>query len=415
MIVKLTVTSGPHEGQTFEFVEHDTFIVGRSKDAHFRLPFKDKTFSRFHFMVEVNPPSCRLMDMASTNGTKVNGRLVTTADLKHGDAIRAGKTGFAVAIERAHPIPEAPPVEHHDHDRSWPTRHEAESAPTGDWPPDGALPAIPGFRVERELGQGGMGAVYLAYDESTDEPVALKTIIPAVVGTPGVIARFLREASILRQLDHPNIIRFRSIGQSQADGRLYFAMDYAPGTDAAKLVRKSGPLAIPQAVRISCQALEALAYAHARGFVHRDIKPHNILLTKAEGRVHVKVADFGLARLYHSSPMSGLTVMGATGGSIHYMPPEQILDFRQSKPAADQYSLAATLYYLLTGHKIHDYPEGNRQALMMILHEDPIPIRARRVEIPEALAAVVHRALAREPSTRFPDVSALREALGPFG
>src|SRR6266446_2278564 len=89
MKVTLTVTAGPHEGQAFEFREHDTFIVGRSKDARFRLPFKDKTFSRFHFMVEVNPPSCRLMDMASTNGTSVNGTKVSTIDLKDGDAIRA--------------------------------------------------------------------------------------------------------------------------------------------------------------------------------------------------------------------------------------------------------------------------------------------------------------------------------------
>jgi serine/threonine-protein kinase len=408
--VSLTVTAGPHEGQAFEFVEHDTFIVGRSKDAHFRLPFKDKTFSRFHFMVEVNPPSCRLMDMASTNGTKVNGKLVTTTDLHHGDAIKAGRTAFAVAIEKNEPKLEPAETDHHD--RSWPTRHEPESAPTVDCPTSNDFPVIPGFRIERELGKGGMGTVYLAHDLSNDEPVALKTIIPAVVGSPGVIARFLREASILRQLDHPNIIRFRSIGQ--AEGRLYFAMDYAPGTDAARLVRKSGPLSISQAVRIACQALEGLAYAHAKGFVHRDVKPHNILLTKVEGQVQVKVADFGLARIYQSSPMSGLTMMGEVAGSTHYMPPEQILDFRQAKPAADQYSLAATLYFLLTGKKIFDYPEGNRPALMMILHEDPIPIRSRRAEIPEALAAFIHTSLAREPAFRFRNVPELHDVLMSF-
>ncbi len=411
MKVSLTVTAGPHEGQAFEFVEHDTFIVGRSKDAHFRLPHKDKTFSRFHFMVEVNPPSCRPMDMASTNGTSVNGKLVTTTDLHHGDAIKAGRTAFAVSIEQDEPKFEPAETDHYN--RSWPTRHEPESAPTADHPDLDAFPVIPGFRIERELGKGGMGTVYMAHDEANDEPVALKTIIPAVVGSPGMVARFLREASILRQLDHPNIIRFRSIGH--ADNRLYFAMDYAPGTDAAKLVRKSGPLSIPQAVRIACQALEGLAYAHAQGFVHRDIKPHNILLTKVEGQVRVKVADFGLARIYQSSPMSGLTMMGEAGGSTHYMPPEQILDFRQAKPAADQYAFAATLYFLLTGHKIFDYPEGNRQSLMMILHEDPISIRSRRIEIPETLADILHRALARKPESRFQDALSFRNALKSFG
>jgi serine/threonine protein kinase len=348
--------------------------------------------------------------MASTNGTSVNGKKVSTTDLKHGDAIRAGRTAFAVAIEQIEPTPEPPSLDHHD--RSWPTRHEPESAPTVDHPDLATLPAIPGFRVDRELGKGGMGAVYLAQDEASGELVALKTIIPAIVGSQGMVARFLREASILRQLDHPNIIRFRSIGQ--AEGRLYFAMDYAPGTDAARLVRKSGPLSIPQAVRIARQALEGLDYAHARGFVHRDIKPHNILLTKVEGQVRVKVADFGLARIYQSSPMSGLTMMGEAGGSTHYMPPEQILDFRQAKPAADLYSLAATLYYLLTGKKIHDYPEGNRQALMMILHEDPVPVRSRRGEIPEPLAEVIHRALAHYPDGRFPDAAAFGRSMGAF-
>jgi serine/threonine protein kinase len=411
MKVSLTVTAGPHEGQAFEFREHDTFIVGRSKNAHFRLPHKDKTFSRFHFMVEMNPPQCRLMDMASTNGTKLNGEKVTTTDLKDGDTIRAGQTVFAVSIEPEKPDLEPPPHEHHDH--SYPTRHEPESAPTADFPDHDALPKIPGYRIERELGKGGMGAVYLAQDESNGEMIALKTIIPAVAGSPGIVARFLREASILRQLDHPNIIRFRSIGQ--AEGRLYFAMDYAPGLDAAQLVKKSGPLSIPQAVRIACQALDGLAYAHAKGFVHRDIKPHNILLTKVDGQVRVKIADFGLARLYQNSPMSGLTVMGEVGGSTHYMPPEQILDFRQAKPAADQYSLAATLYFLLTGKKIYDYPEGSRRALLMILHDEPIPIRSRRPDIPEALADAIHRALERDHVRRFSDTSEQRRSMEMHG
>src|SRR3954447_13837499 len=98
MKVSLTVTEGPHEGRAFEFRDHDTFIVGRSKDAQFRLPFKDKTLSRVHFMVEVNPPRCRLMDMASLNGTRVNGRKVTTIDLPDGDVIQGGRTVIAVAF-----------------------------------------------------------------------------------------------------------------------------------------------------------------------------------------------------------------------------------------------------------------------------------------------------------------------------
>ncbi len=104
--VTLTVTEGPHRGTSFTFQEHDTFIVGRSKDAHFRLPLKDKYFSRFHFMVEVNPPFCRLMDMASTNGTFVNERKVTTIDLRDGDIIKGGKTVVTVSLGKEGPQPE---------------------------------------------------------------------------------------------------------------------------------------------------------------------------------------------------------------------------------------------------------------------------------------------------------------------
>src|SRR5947209_15494311 len=105
MRVTLTVTEGPHQGEVFAFEEHDTFIVGRSKDAQFRLPFKDKTLSRVHFMVEVNPPICRLMDMASLNGTFVNGEKVSTVDLNHGDLIKGGRTVIEVAFGAGEPRP----------------------------------------------------------------------------------------------------------------------------------------------------------------------------------------------------------------------------------------------------------------------------------------------------------------------
>ncbi len=410
MIVTLTVIDGPHRGQVFEFREHDTFIVGRSKDAHFRLPIKDKTFSRFHFMVEVNPPCCRLMDMASRNGTVVNGRKVSVIDLKDGDKIEGGRTAFAVSIKPdgvdAEPGPEI--------DETRPA--VAPSSPSGpmttlDFP--GPAFSVPGYRVDKVLGEGGMGIVYRARRESDDAVVALKTISPAIAGSEGTIARFMREAAVLRQLDHANIVRFEKLGY--AGGNLFFAMEYVPGLNADGLLKKQKePLTVGLAVGLVCQALEALAYAHDLGVVHRDIKPRNVLIARRANRPVVKLADFGLARIYLTSPLSGLTVTGHIAGTSGFMAPEQITDFRKVRPAADQYSTGALLYFLLTSKKVYDFPAELQNQLLMILQEKPVPIRERRAGIPAELAAIIDRALERSPENRFADVRAMRNALAPF-
>jgi serine/threonine-protein kinase len=272
---------------------------------------------------------------------------------------------------------------------------------------------VPGYRIVRELGRGGMGVVYLAVDAAGGGLVALKTILPAVRVEKADLKRFLREARILQELEHPNIVAFRDVGEAQ--GRLFFAMDYVPGKDAAHLLEEHGPLPIKRAAGLVCQLLDALAYAHGKGFVHRDIKPNNMLVTEERGREVVKLADFGLARVYQASQMSGLTLAGDVGGTPAFLAPEQITHFREAKPAADQYSAAATLYTLLTGRFVFDSPRQNEAQLVMILHDKPVPIRSRRQDVPEKLAAVIHRALAKEPGERFPDVGAMRKALLPFG
>jgi serine/threonine-protein kinase len=403
MEVTLDVVKGPHAGVRFTFSGHDTFLVGRSPSAHFRLAQKDKTFSRYHFLIEVNPPRCRIMDMASTNGTFVNDRRVIMADLQPGDTIRGGRTVMDVAIRAEG----AARPEDGSHDAP----DESLTASSGEVPI-----AVPGYAIERMLGEGGMGVVYLARREATGEPVALKTITPRALRTDEMVARFLREASILRKLHHRNIVRFQEMGYTA--GRLYFVMDYVPGRDAAETVKCQGPRPVGQAVAVACQALDALAYAHARGIVHRDITPRNLLIQpegRHEGAGVVKLADFGLARLYFNSTMSGLTLLGQEGlGTLGYMAPEQITQFRQSRPPADQYAVAACLYFLLTGQKPYDFPAALQTQLVMILQEEPIPILHRRADLPGPLAAAIHRGLARDPAARFPDVRAFRTALKGF-
>jgi serine/threonine-protein kinase len=255
-----------------------------------------------------------------------------------------------------------------------------------------------------------MGVVHLALREESGDLVALKTIIPEVSVSEKDIQRFLREADILRQLDHSHIVAFRDMGES--NGRIYFAMDYVPGTDAAQLVREyGGPLPIPRAVQLVCQMLEALQYAHDRKFVHRDIKPSNLLVKSVNGQDFALLTDFGLSRVYEASRMSGLTMTGDLGGTPEYMAPEQITHFREAKPHTDQYSAGATFYFLLTGLAPYDLRGRIEQRLLTILQDNPVPIRKRRPDIPEKLASVVHRALAREPNMRFPDLKAMRAAL----
>jgi serine/threonine-protein kinase len=442
MRVIFAVIGGPHQGQIFSFDRHDTFLVGRSPSAHFRLPKKDEFFSRIHFLVEVNPPYCRLMDMASTNGTLVNGKKVTVTDLHDRDIIQGGQTTLRISVvdDDAEPVtrpagvPPAPPpnpaaaadppadttVDLPPESLPAPQPCRGCAEPTTDrqpgrpWPLCASCRAlikeqpqlIPGYTLLRELGRGGMGVVYQALTTPDGEAVALKTIIPAGDPDEKEAERFLREANVLSGLHHPHIVSFRKMGVAQ--GRLYLAMDYVRGTDAGRLLKERGPRPVAEAVGWTCQLLDALASAHAQGFVHRDVKPANLLVTEAG---LVKLADFGLARAYQASKLSGLTMTGAVGGTVPFMAPEQITNFRESKPPVDQYAAAATLYNLLTGRYVFDFPEDRIERLLLILQADPVPIRRHRPDVPEGLAAVIHRALTRDPAARFADAAQMRRAL----
>jgi serine/threonine-protein kinase len=450
MPITLTAEAGPFEGRSFTFTGHELFLVGRSKRCHFQLDtpeHRDRYFSRVQFLIEVKPPLCRLHHLGR-NPTRVNGQPVRSADLRDGDRIKAGQTVLRVALAPElettvdyvePPLPAPPPLPM----AALPTATCAACAapaagdrlcPACRNLADGQAQFLPGYRLVRELGRGGMGSVVLAVRDTDGAAVAVKTVLPAVRTDSAKVQRFLREADVLRRLSHPHIVAFREVGE--AAGRVYFVMDYVRGSDLAAVLKQRGPLPVAEAVGIVGVVLEALAYAHARRFVHRDIKPANILLAQpgpprpaaagplpnwlapsAPASAVPMLADFGLARVYQASELSGLTLGGEVGGTPNYMPPEQITDFRGVSPAADQYSVAATLYHLLTGKFVHDFERGRgmMSAFVCILNEEPVPIRRRRPELPEGLARVIHRALAREPADRYSDAAAFRQALLPFG
>jgi serine/threonine-protein kinase len=403
--VTLTIVAGPGQGSRFVFDRHDTFLVGRSNEAHLRLPADDPYCSRQHFLIEVNPPRCRLFDLNSHNGTYVNGARVGVAELRDGDEVRAGHTSLRVDAPGQLPAPQPP------------GRQDVAAASPGGGvtvvTTDHVPPLhVPGYALQGELGRGGMGVVYRARCLADGSSVAVKTIAPCE-GTPRKrVELFLREASILRELDHPNVVRFRDQGEHA--GVLYLVMDLVSGSDAATLLHRDGPWPVRTAVRMVWQVLKGLAHAHARNFVHRDVKPSNLLIEEAPPRRTAKLADFGLARVVAGAQISGVTMHGEVSGTIGFMAPEQITHLRTVTPLADLYSTAAALYHLLTARLPHDLPPEPMNRLVHILTNDAVPIRERRADVPAGLADVIARGLARDPAARFPDAEAFRAALRPF-
>lgn len=297
--------------------------------------------------------------------------------------------------------------------------HSAFSASTGSYATKPTAASsfapleIPGYRIISELGRGGMGVVYRAAHLATGEDVAIKTILPAAAFTVVALTKFMREADVVRRLDHPGIVKFRDTGV--AGGRVWFAMEFVPGVDAQKSAPAIDTLAVGRAVGWVIQALEALAHAHEKGFVHRDVKPSNLLVTPAAvGREIVKLTDFGLARAYEASPLSGLTLTGSKGGTPAFMPPEQVLDMRTVKPAADQYSAAATLYRLLSGKSVYPPCATVETLFTQILQTEPVSLATHRPDLPSALVKAIHRALSRDTTARFADCRAFAVALRPF-
>jgi serine/threonine-protein kinase len=257
-----------------------------------------------------------------------------------------------------------------------------------------------------------MGVVYRARRECDGLVVALKTVKPDVVADRRDIERFLRECRILATLEHPNIVAFREAGE--ADGLVYLAMDLVDGSDLGVWLADSGTEDVRTMVRIMCQMLSGLAHAHEKGFVHRDIKPGNILIGQEGAKKKAMLADFGLARVFEASRISGLTMQGEVGGTPAFMAPEQVTHYRDVKPTADQYSAAATLYRMLTRQNVFDLPKDLASQIALLVTADVVPISRRRADVPAGLAAVIHKALSREPEERYPDVAAFRKELKRF-
>jgi eukaryotic-like serine/threonine-protein kinase len=285
-------------------------------------------------------------------------------------------------------------------------------------PPPAANPILPGallagkYRVERIIGQGGMGVVVEARHLALDERVALKFLLPEYATHPEASTRFLREARAAVKIKSEHVARVSDVGTLDT-GAPYMVMELLDGRDLANTLHTQGVLPIADAVDYVIQSCDALIEAHGYGIVHRDIKPANLFLTQRPNRMPlVKVLDFGISKVM-GGQVESLTKTSAFVGSALYMSPEQMQSTRSVDLRTDIYALGISLYELLAG-KQPFYAETITALCAEIFTGTPTPIRSIRPEIPEGLAAVLEKAYARDREARYQSMGELVVALAPY-
>lgn len=471
--VALIVENGEQQGRRYDFLEPELFIVGRSPDANFVLDKSDPCVSRKHFMIEIVPPRCYVRDFGSLNGTFVNDKKCDQAELRDGDIIAAGQTRFRVSItahadqkltacqrcgnlfSRSGKISVSSPVcpacqaevALEEQDKFAKTRVPVLASCCecgadigsfaasdgkglalsgvavylcrscyGKKPGAGSFARAGNHQLLQELGKGGMGEVYLAWNPDTCRLGALKRILLPEPDAQ-MARRFIREMRIMSGFSHLNLVRLYEDGVHE--GSPYFVSEYLAGGCLSRyLAKKGGRLDVKEAVSLICCVLDGLEFFHNSGHVHRDIKPSNILLAATGERTPLiaKIADFGLAKSFVNVGGTRLTRASEFAGSLYFTPPEQILNFARTGPAADIYSSGVTLYQMLTGSLPYDFGGGSssknlKDSMLTVLEEPVIPVRQRCNEVEPALAAIVEKAIAKKADERHSSAQAFRQEL----
>ncbi|NMF63379.1 protein kinase domain-containing protein [Brasilonema octagenarum] len=450
--VTLTITEGKSPGRQYTFDSRTTCIIGRAKDCNPQLPDDDDhlTISRYHCLLDINPPNIRVRDFGSRNGTYVNGKKIgqrqskqtpeeaaklelTEYDLQDGDEIKLGNTVFVVGIEvelQSLNIPDFVPGTANIHNvNQRPTqapffleliKRLLGLAEKG----DENLIAIRGYSIIKLLGKGGCGEAYLAQHNQTKNFVALKVMLPAVAANEWAVQMFMRETENTKALRHPNVVKLLDYGYSESI--FFFTMEYCEGGTVADLIeRQGGKLSIDIAVPITLQVLDGLEYTHnaeipnvklgnggfgkGRGLVHRDLKPSNIFLGNVDGKLTVKIGDYGLSKAFDLAGLSGQTFTGFRAGTPVLICRQQLLNYKHVKPEVDVWAAAGCLYYMLTGF----YPRNftDKDLWKAILEDDSVPIRQRDANIPQRLAEVIDLALVEKPEIYFKSATQFKQAL----
>jgi eukaryotic-like serine/threonine-protein kinase len=261
------------------------------------------------------------------------------------------------------------------------------------------------YRLERKIGSGGMADVYLAVDESLGRQVAIKILSDRYASDAGFVERFRREASAAASLNHPNIVSVYDRGE--AEGTYYIAMEFLDGPTLKDEITRRAPLPEAEAIGYATQALDALDFAHRRGVIHRDVKPHNMVMNE-DGRL--KVTDFGIARAGNAQQM---TEVGSIVGTAQYLSPEQARGHSVG-PQSDIYSMGIVLYEMLTGEL--PFTGGSAvEIAMKQVSDTPPPLHEQNRLVSPAMEQVVMRALAKDPALRYPSARAMADELRRVG
>jgi serine/threonine-protein kinase len=270
------------------------------------------------------------------------------------------------------------------------------------------------YRIEGLIARGGMGAVYMATHLVSSKKVALKWMLPSLGQLPGAKERFVREACATARIEHPNVIDIYDVGNDR--GSVYLVMELLRGETLAEYLQRTPQVATSEAVGLLMPALRGVAAAHAHHVIHRDLKPDNIFLCRsAEGEAReTRVLDFGISKVGSGDdPRLSLTRSGAVMGTPYYMSPEQVRGAKDVDERGDIYAFGVILYEMLSGQRPFE-AETYNQLILKIATEDPAPILELNPVLDRRLAAVIERAMARDPKTRYSSIEELATALEPF-
>ncbi len=296
-----------------------------------------------------------------------------------------------------------------------PPENEHSTPPENSRPPAEPRRIAPGdllagkYRVEKVLGEGGMGQVLEAVHEGLDQRVAVKALWPRMATQEDAVARFTREAKGLAKLNSEHVARVIDVGKVEG-GPPYMVMELLEGKDLGELMDARGALPIAEAAELALHACAGLAAVHAAGIIHRDLKPSNCyVITRADGTACLKLLDFGISKFRGTAVTRTAAIMGSPG----YMSPEQMASTKDVDERADIFALGATLYEMLTGRPAF-VAENAPMLCIKIANDEPDPPRAARADLPEALEAAILKCLAKDPEARFRTVGDVARAIAPF-